>query len=67
MDDRHLKRDPRAPGAVLNTNRAELEAYKIQKAVRSAQEQRLNRLEQQVADMDDKLGQILSLLTNKGA
>ena len=60
MRDQYLKRDPTAPGAVLNTDKVGLEAYKHRRAARQKDEQRINNLEDAMHEM---LAQILAKLS----
>lgn len=62
MQDQFLKRSTESRGAVLNCDNAGLNAYRIQKAARKDQEQRLNSIEEDVAQLRTNVSEILNIL-----
>lgn len=70
MRDNMIKRDPSAPGAILNMDRQGLAQYKEHKRMRSLTEQRLNKLEDDLASLKGDVSQVLDFLrkmqTNSG-
>jgi hypothetical protein len=63
MKDAHIKRQKGNPGAVLNTDRQGLQAYKRQKD----RFQTINKLEEENKDLRERLERLEELVLRKGA